>query len=119
MSGALQRIRLPREAQAWAKKLNLVSFVNDKKWNSEPRFKILTQVRETWTIAGLVEVGDDPDAIVSAAFVYFAADQEFIDYVLKDCSQEMTADGEWEAATAAYTWVVLQRYNRELGGEDD
>ncbi len=119
MSGALQRIRLPHEAQAWSKKLDLASWVNDKKWNKEPRFKILSQVRETWTIAGLLELGDDPESIVEAAYTFFERDQVFISYVLNDCEQEMTADGDWKAAIVAYTWVVLQRYNRELGGEDD
>lgn len=118
MSGALQRIRLPPEAQAWAKKLNLAAWVKSSKWNKEPRFTVITKVREAWSAAGRVDLGDDPESIVKSAYMYFETDEEFTCYVLDVCEQDMTGVGEWEAAFTAYAWVVLQRYNKELGGED-
>jgi hypothetical protein len=119
VSGALKRVVLPRESQAWAKKLDLVRWVRAREWNAEPRLKIITKVREIWTIAGRVDLGDDPESIVRAAYGYFETDEDFATYVLVDCNQDMTAEGDWEAANTAYAWVVLQRYNRDLGGEED
>ena len=118
MTGALKRIRLPQPAQAWSKKLDLVGWVNSKSWDPEPRFKIITKIREIWTIAGLADLGDDPTSIVRVAYLVLSKDQEFARYVLEDCGQDMTAEEDWEAANTAYAWVVLQRYNKELGGED-
>ena len=68
---------------------------------------------------GLVDLADDPGSIIRGAYVYFVEDKEFVDYVLNERDQDMTADGLWEAVTTAYAWVVLRRYNRELGGEVD
>ncbi len=117
MSGVLQRIRPPREAQTWARKLNLQSWLDRKDWNPEPKFKACTRVRELWTISGHVELGDDPEYIVRGLCVYLGEDKAFLSYVLDELQLDMTADGEWEAAIYAYAWFVLQRYNRDLGGE--
>ena len=117
MSGALKRIQLTGEDQAWARKLGLVEWVKSKDWDPEPRFKIITRARENWTTVSLPDLADDPDSIVAAVYPYLERDQEFISYVLDVRKQDMTGDGEWEAAFKAYAMVVLQRYNRELGGE--
>lgn len=119
MSRPLKRIRLPRIAQSWSKKLNLPRLVNDKSWVSEARFKVIDNVRQTWTALGQSEMADDPEAIVSAAFSFFAKDGDLERWVLDECEQDMTEADSWENATIAYCWVVLQRYNKELGGEDD
>jgi hypothetical protein len=77
---------------------------------------MIDRVREIWTIAGHQEFGDDPEAIVRGVHQYLLEDGEFTQYVLEDCGQDMTPEGAWLGAVNAYAWVVLQRYNKELGG---
>lgn len=119
MTGAVRRVQLPLEARSWAAKLSLRAWVERREWVKEWRFKVIDKVRETWTVSGNAAMSDDPEAIVSAAFGYLGNDREFADYVLDECQMDMTGEGAWVPLLKAYAWVVLQRYNRELGGDVD
>lgn len=114
----LKRIQLELDEKSWAKKLNLQKWVGRKDWNTEWRFKVVDRVREIWTISG-TDLADDPHSIVEAAFTYFKKDKEFVSYILDELGMDMTADGAWDPVLKTYAWVVLQRYNKELGGEAD
>jgi len=100
-------------------RLDLKAWVNRRRWETGPRYKVIDNVRECWASMDRPELGDDPETIVGSTFGLFLHDQEFVKYVLEECSQDVTTDEEWEEIARAYAWVILQRYNRELGGDHD
>lgn len=119
MSSALRRVRLPPAAQGWDARLSLKRWVGSIAWDPAPRYGVIDRMRESLLGLNLPDLADDPETIVTATFQALLMDEQFKHYVIVDCTQDLTQAEEWEGAARAYAWVVLQRYNRDLGGQDD
>lgn len=119
MGRALKRVILPAEAMGWEAKLKLKSWVNNKNWDPKPRYVLVDTARASWDAMGRPEFADDPDLLVGSMYEYLLKDEEFKKRVVVDLKQHITETGVWNEVAKAYAWVILQRYNRELGGEDD
>lgn len=115
MTAPLKVIRLPAKCQGWEAKLGLAGFVNSKSWNMQPRRDLVEKVREAWLTLGLTDFADDPGAIVSALHAFLLSDEEMLDYVLNKRKLTITSDADWQSVTETYAYVILQRYNREMG----
>lgn len=118
MSEPLRRIRLPPSALSWEKRLQIRRWMNEPAWDPELKYFAIDQVRAIWLSQDQQDLADDPDVIATLIFPFLAKDAEFHRFVVYDCDQDLS-DDEWESATRAYAWMVLQRYNRELGGQDE
>jgi len=118
VSGLLRRVQLPPEALAWDTRVQLRRWVDAKDWDAAPRYAMIEKARETWLLLGLPDLADDPQMIVTAIFAYLQKDQQFQHYVLYTAKQTLTDPADWEAVAMAYAWVVLQKYNKDLGGQD-
>lgn len=121
MAGVVRQVRVPKELRPWITRLDLLGWVGRRDWDKEPRFTVIERARQSWVTMGHLDFADDPDSIVKVAYLYFEEDLEFIDYVTDECDQDITDRADWVDVIKTYTWVVLQRYNREIGagGDDD
>lgn len=119
MDRVLRRVKLPGEALAWNKKLKLSKWIEKDDWDPEPRYLLVTTARASWDAMGRPEFADDPETLVSSMYQYLLKDEEFKVRVVVDLNQQITGTQEWDELARAYAWVILQRYNRELGGDDD
>lgn len=119
MSDPLRRVQLPPEAMAWEKRLEIRRWLDGGTWDPEPRYAVIEAVRGIWLGLGHPDLADDPEVIAAMSFDYLHKDAEFHRFVVEDADQALTEPADWEGATSAYSWAVLQRYNRELGGQDE
>lgn len=119
MTEPLRRIRLPPEAQGWEKRLEIRRWVDGSAWDPEPRYAVIEGIRGIWLELGHDDLADAPEVIAAAMLSYMREDAEYRRFVIYDATQTLTEDADWEGAISAYAWVVLQKYNRELGGQDD
>jgi hypothetical protein len=119
MSGVLKRVRLPPDVKAWEVRLQLKRWVGSLAFDPEPRYKVIKRARQSYMDMDLVDLADDPEAIVNVISYVLLNDEQFHKYVIVDCKQDLTASDDWPNLGRAYAWVLLQRYNRELGGQDD
>jgi hypothetical protein len=119
MTKPLRRIRLPPEAQAWEKRLQIRRWIDGTGWDAELRYALIEGVRGIWLEQGHEDLADAPEVIAVGMLPYMLKDAEFQRFVIYDAKQTLTDEADWEGATSAYAWIVLQKYNRELGGQDD
>jgi hypothetical protein len=119
VSEHLRRIQLPADAQGWDRRLGIRDWINKAAWDPEPRFQAIDGIRRIWLGLDQPDLADDPEVIATMLFDFLSKDTDFHRFVVEDADNAITDPAEWEGATRAYTWAVLQRYNRELGGPDD
>lgn len=118
MNEPIKRIQLPPEARGWEKRLGIRRWMDDPAWDPEPRIQAIDGIRDTWLALGQPELADDPETIVAMLFDFLRKDADFHRFVVEEADLALTESAEWEGVTRAYSWAVLQRYNRELGGPD-
>lgn len=117
-SKPLQRVVLPPEVKAgWEKKLGLKKWVDRKEWAEGPRYLMVEAARASWESVDRKDFADDPETLVGSMYPYLVNDQEFTSFVGE--TQVVTEASVWNEIAKAYAWVILQRYNRELGGDND
>jgi hypothetical protein len=119
MGRTLKRVILPGEAMGWEAKLKLRSWVNNKDWDAGPRYVLVDTARASWDAMGRPEFADDPDLLVGSIYEYLLKDEEFKKRVVVDLKQHITEAEVWNEVAKAYAWVILQRYNRDLGEGDE
>lgn len=119
MSEPLKRVRLPPEALAWEARLQLRRWIDGRGWDTAPRYAMIESARDTWLGLGHPDLADDPQMIATAIFAYVLKDEQFQHHVIHTAKQTLTDPADWDGAARAYAWVVLQRYNKELGGQDE
>lgn len=118
MPRVLQRVHLPAQVQGWDAKLKLRKWVNHKSWDTGPRYAVINQARNSWDAMGYPDFADDPQILVGSVYEYLVKDQGLVARVVEGLTQFVTDEEEWNQIAKAYAWVILQRYNRELGGEE-
>lgn len=116
MSEPLKRVQLPPESLGWEARLKLRRWIDGKTWNSASRYAVIKKARDIWLGFGHSELADDPHTIVTVIFAYLNQDEEFQHHVIETAKQTLTDPADWQAAATAYAWVVLQKYNKDLGG---
>lgn len=119
MSDPIQRVVPPAEARAWEKRLQVRRWMNARGWDPAPRYGVIDRARESLLALGQPELADDPATIVTGIFQYLLRDEKWLEYVEDTAKQTLTDPTDCEGAARAYAWFLLQRYNRDLGGQDD
>jgi hypothetical protein len=119
LSSVLKRVRLPPDIKAWEVRLQLKRWVTSLAFDPGPRYKVIEQARQSYLDMSLGDLADDPEAIVNVISYVLLNDEQFQYYVIVDMQQDLTASDDWASLGRAYAWVLLQRYNRELGGQDE
>lgn len=80
---------------------------------------MVDHVRGCWDSVGQPDMADHPLTIVGSLYEYLVHDQEFIDVVVQKREHLVTSRADWNEIAKAYAWLILQKYNRELGEEGD
>lgn len=119
MSGPVRRIILRGAALTWATRLDLQAWVERQAWDAKPRYLVINRARESYTAMGQLGLADDPHTLIETCYLYFQHDEEFNQYVVGEMKQDITDDETWDTVYRTYAQVILQKYNREIGGQDD